>query len=76
MNSWDAIGMLWQIVDTYEPGSMTRKAIMMGIDALLTQDGRKERRKRQLRSIAFICTLSGIVSGIMFMMVLDFIGMK
>ena len=75
MNSWDAIGMLWQIVDTYEPGSMTRKAIMMGIDALLNKEDSRRGEKQQ-KSFCITCVLGGIVIGIMFMMVLDIIGIK
>ena len=76
MSEWDAICMLWQILDTYEPGSRTRKAIGMGIDALMTQDFKRTERKQSQRGLYFICTLSGIAIGIMFMMTLDIIGMK
>ena len=74
MNGWDAVAMLRQILDTYEPGSRTRKAIEMGIDALQTQNIRWT--ARQQRSLYIICALSGIAIGIMFMMTLDIIGIK
>ena len=76
MNGWDAVAMLRQILDTYEPGSRTRKAIGMGIDALMTQDFKRTERKQSQRGLYFICTLSGIAIGIMFMMTLDIIGIK
>lgn len=76
MNRGDAVKMLCQILDTYEPGSMTRKAVQMGIDALMTLDSMKTGEKRKQGDLCFICALSGIVIGIMFMMALDIIGMK
>lgn len=74
MSRWDAVNMLGQILDTYEPGSRTRKAIVMGIDALKAQDIRRHSGKQRMLSI--VCALSGIAIGIMFMMTLDIIGMK
>ena len=76
MSEVDAICMLWQILDTYEPGSRTSKAIEIGIGALMDQEFKRTERKQSQRGLYFICTLSGIAIGIMFMMTLDIIGIK